>query len=398
MPPNEPDQGSKDQKPAQDHTRRASEEARTRADLQQKLLEATRKRQQAQAEENVARAETSNAIAQEGTTKASLVEAVSDRKNAAKELSEASSALLEAEKALQAAKVRQQEALDWISKASSVESSSQGAAIEATTRRIEAEVVEQYARAAREQAEHDEETLRSSMPEMDEATRRQLELEEMIRRMKELRDQEENDRRERQMREQREKEEAERVRKEAERLAREERDRQAREEQARKAHEEQERRYNEARRLQEYRDAAAKERDRCIQRDSGWSSWNDARHVNWYKAVSIEFDDIKFCASQPLTFASVPWPLLSPPQKYAFDDIEWGAVEAFFAAVKTVVGEGEYKVLIEKAHRRFHPDKWRSRGLLTTVLDETERERLEGAGNIVAQAITPLWRASKTQP
>ncbi|KIP03991.1 hypothetical protein PHLGIDRAFT_40064, partial [Phlebiopsis gigantea 11061_1 CR5-6] len=77
--------------------------------------------------------------------------------------------------------------------------------------------------------------------------------------------------------------------------------------------------------------------------------------------VSVEFEGIKFCHTQPLTFGSVPWPLLTPPHKTTLDDVDWGAVEAFFAVAKLLVAPEEYKSLVEKAHRRFHPDKWRAR-------------------------------------
>ncbi|KAJ7143711.1 hypothetical protein C8R44DRAFT_758720 [Mycena epipterygia] len=55
----------------------------------------------------------------------------------------------------------------------------------------------------------------------------------------------------------------------------------------------------------------------------------------------------------------------------------------------------EYGSLVEKVHRMFHPDKWKARGVLTTVMDEELRSSLETAGNVVAQAMTPLWRSSK---
>lgn len=123
--------------------------------------------------------------------------------------------------------------------------------------------------------------------------------------------------------------------------------------------------------------------------------WTKQRGVERFEAVSIEFDEIKFCDAQPLTFESIPWPVLGSPHRLTVNDIEWNAVEAFFAAAQAMVSESQYKAMVEKAHRRFHPDKWRSRGILHTVLDSDLRKRLEEAGNIVAQAITPIWLASK---
>ncbi|KAI0698132.1 hypothetical protein BC835DRAFT_1243651, partial [Cytidiella melzeri] len=78
--------------------------------------------------------------------------------------------------------------------------------------------------------------------------------------------------------------------------------------------------------------------------------------------VSAEFDSIKFQESQPLTFESVPWPVLDHPHRTSWDSIEWGAVEKFFNAIeKLLENQTEYKALLEKAHRRFHPDKWKAR-------------------------------------
>ncbi|EKM49818.1 uncharacterized protein PHACADRAFT_61036, partial [Phanerochaete carnosa HHB-10118-sp] len=77
--------------------------------------------------------------------------------------------------------------------------------------------------------------------------------------------------------------------------------------------------------------------------------------------VSTEFDEIKFCASQPLTFESIPWPLLCLPEKRTFVGIEWAAVETFFAVAKIALGEQQYRMVLEKTHRRFHPDRWRAR-------------------------------------
>ncbi|KAJ7348090.1 hypothetical protein DFH08DRAFT_960443 [Mycena albidolilacea] len=78
-------------------------------------------------------------------------------------------------------------------------------------------------------------------------------------------------------------------------------------------------------------------------------------------------------------------------------EIDWGAVEAFFLRAKGQFGVNVagYNTLVEKVHRLFHPDKWKSRRLLVTVMDEELRKSLEEAGNVVAQAMTPIWRKSK---
>ena len=86
----------------------------------------------------------------------------------------------------------------------------------------------------------------------------------------------------------------------------------------------------------------------------------------------------------------------------------WNSVEEFFDSVRPYIRSHEYQSFIEKSHKRFHPDRWRSRGVLKSVVDEAERSCLEvgklifiltyvvsddfQAANTVAQALTPLWR------
>ncbi|KAJ7449161.1 hypothetical protein FB451DRAFT_1287705, partial [Mycena latifolia] len=110
-----------------------------------------------------------------------------------------------------------------------------------------------------------------------------------------------------------------------------------------------------------------------------------------------EFDRIKFSEAQPLTFRAIPWPVLTDPLDMDVEQIDWNAVEAFFARCQTQMAANiaEYNSLVERVHRMFHPDKWKARGMLLSVMDEEVRVSLETAGNVVAQAMTPLWRKSK---
>lgn len=170
----------------------------------------------------------------------------------------------------------------------------------------------------------------------------------------------------------------------------------------RKAREERERRESETRhRRQVYEEAKARERERCSERDNSFTSpskvWSHTQAISRYKAVSIEFDALEFCETQPLTFGSIPWPLLTAPKSTALEQIEWGVVERFFEMLKRSTKQDEFKTLVQEAHRRFHPDRWRSRGLLDTVSDAEEREKLAAAGNIVAQALTPIWMKSRAK-
>ncbi|KAF8210284.1 hypothetical protein K438DRAFT_1570472 [Mycena galopus ATCC 62051] len=121
---------------------------------------------------------------------------------------------------------------------------------------------------------------------------------------------------------------------------------------------------------------ARRERDRR-QRNERWAygPWTTQRALERYKTLSEIFDSTKFSPDDPITFDIVPWPIL--PLRYSVEDIDWAAVEGFFNAVKPHMRSQDFASFVEKSHRRFHPDRWRSRGLLKSVADETERGCLE---------------------
>lgn len=295
----------------------------------------------------------------------------------------------------------------------------------AEAQRAFADQEEAEMRAAREEAEADE-----LEADDDDDTRRLAELAESIRKMKQLQRVEEEDRVAKMRREEKHRAAEERrqdeercrdeeQRKEDEARAAEDELEQKRcrqEEQTRREEEkqeclEQEQRDSEVRGKQEqeecarteteerqrrYEQAAARERARCFKRDQNEISsytWTSHIAVTHFKIVSTDFDDTRFCDAQPLTFESVPWPILHTPEHWSLDAVQWGAVEAFFDEVKALLGLSEYKQLVEKTQRRFHPDKWKAR--LQTVLDEALRDKLEAAVNIVSQTVNPIWHKSR---
>lgn len=282
----------------------------------------------------------------------------------------------------------------------------------ATKARQVAENVEIRTQEQQENAEQEERAaLAEDMmsEEQEKEARKREELAESIRKLAELRAQEEAYQQERMEAKQREAEESRRRTveleearaKEAAQRAKDERDRRAREEaeKIRELREKEER--AEADRKATYLMAAAQERRRCRQRDEAtWKRalpWSPAASLERFQLVSTEFDDTKFCATKPIVFENIPWPVLPSPYEMTLEHIEWGEVEAFFAKVEELVSISEYKTLVEKTHRRFHPDKWRSRGLLDTIVDDDVKRQLETAGNIVAQAMTPIWLNSRTR-
>ena len=229
--------------------------------------------------------------------------------------------------------------------------------------------------------------------DLDEEAVRQAELAESIRKMREL----ERDRplweEQRRMREACERAE------EMERQAKAEQRRKAEAQKQKQLREEVERQAREVRAEAERR-AAEDERRRQEQRrrrQQRWESgpWTSHRALERYKVLSEEFDVARFTPDQPITFIDIPWPVLHSPYRLTVEDVEWSAVERFFATVKTHMRSQDYKDFVEKSHRRFHPDRWRARKLWSAVHDDVERSWLEVAANTVAQAITPIWREAK---
>ena len=380
----------------------------------QRRESARRRREEAQKVEYQAILEKRDAREEVHIAKKRLADAARVHEDLELGLQKCEEAVREAEWALEHAVQRRSEAASLIIDSSRKKDAAATQVRGVTDRLKIAQEEEAQSRAQREHAEQEEKKVIEETEDNDEETRRQRELVESIRKMRDLREMEEVDRRDRIEKER----QAGLKRQEDERVAQVERDRKEREERERKEREEREEReekerlerekrekeQREAHRQRQYEDASETERQRCWQRDSAcwnlnsrWIVWTKEHGVGRFQVVSAEFDEIKFCDNQPLTFESVPWPVLASPYHLTVDDIEWSAVEAFFDAAQVIVDESQYKTMVEKAHRRFHPDKWRSRGLLNTVLDFDLRKRLEEAGNIVAQAITPIWLASKSR-
>ncbi|KAJ3746947.1 hypothetical protein EV360DRAFT_97791 [Lentinula raphanica] len=137
-------------------------------------------------------------------------------------------------------------------------------------------------------------------------------------------------------------------------------------------------------REQKEREEATKRQRERRQREQRWNigPWTPIRALERYRVLSEAFDTTKFNAHDPLSFHVVPWPILTPPARMSVEDVDWNAVESFFDAVKSHMRTQEFKMFVEKSQRRFHPDRWRARGLLKTVENEAERSCLEVEPNL----------------
>jgi hypothetical protein len=188
-------------------------------------------------------------------------------------------------------------------------------------------------------------------------------------------------------RERQEREEEEERRAACERRKREEAEARARAEQARREAE------REQERARQAEAEAAKRRAEAQRARWARGPWTSQRALERYRTLCESFDDAAKPAS--LAFEDIPWPTLRAPFTFGPEDIDWSAVETFFHTVRGHMRAQDYRVFVEKSHRRFHPDRWSARGLLTAVKDDDVRGMIEVAANTVEQALTPLWREAQ---
>lgn len=163
---------------------------------------------------------------------------------------------------------------------------------------------------------------------------------EASRKERELREQEEE-------RERREEKRVRERRAEAERKEREDRERMAKEAEERRKREQEEHQRREKQR-------------KHSQNRARWTRgpWTVQRALERYRFLCEQFDNAKFSRGDPLTFDDIPWPMLHCT--FSVEDIEWSAVEKFFASVKPHMRIQDYKVFVEKSHRRsvLFRDNW----------------------------------------
>ena len=131
-------------------------------------------------------------------------------------------------------------------------------------------------------------------------------------------------------------------------------------------------------REQEERQRQEKER-KHTQNRARWTRgpWTIQRALERYRFLCEQFDGAKFSSDDPLTFDDIPWPMLHCT--FSVEDIEWSSVEKFFASVKPHMRIQDYKVFVEKSHRRWASSS-RLLGLSFDLLLQVPPRPLEGSG------------------
>ena len=124
--------------------------------------------------------------------------------------------------------------------------------------------------------------------------------------------------------------------------------------------------------------------------------WTDAHAIQRYDALCETFDRAKFTQDNPPDFYEIPWPIIFSPNSTQAEDICWDSTEAFFLVAKAHIPAATYLDFVTKSHKRFHPDRWRSRNIVNSLAGRPSLQKLvEETGNTVSQALTPIWRQLK---
>jgi hypothetical protein len=122
-------------------------------------------------------------------------------------------------------------------------------------------------------------------------------------------------------------------------------------------------------------------------------AWTDLAAIQRFQALLNTFDDQRFSRSIPLTFYSIPWPLLGYPEALQTEDIQTDAIERFFDRFKFYRGMQEHKEVLRKARLLFHPDRWTARHLYDAVPDDRLASGLMVAVGDVAKSVGNLVSA-----
>jgi hypothetical protein len=173
-------------------------------------------------------------------------------------------------------------------------------------------------------------------------------------------------------------------------------------ERQRKAEEEKKRKANEKAEQQKraHEEATAAEEERCRKRDTkNWGKvpWTPDAALNRFNFVEREFTSTNYSMARPITFGSIPWPVLENPTTLTLEDLNWESVESFLRHTKKAYAgqdSAAYAKFLKQIQLMFHPDRWRSRNLLQAVMDAKLREGLEKGGKIVSQAVNQ-WIQSR---
>ncbi|KAF9019871.1 hypothetical protein BDZ89DRAFT_1043698 [Hymenopellis radicata] len=161
-----------------------------------------------------------------------------------------------------------------------------------------------------------------------------------------------------------------------------------------KAREERKRRREEEEREKRCTKALVAEEQRCRRRDRdqfgvGDGPWTDEKALKRSGTLLKEFQNVTYTIDgRPPTIRSIPWPVLVDPREFQLKQLLTGdLVGQFLRVLKSSLNEEHFRSHVMKLKVVFHPDKWQSRSLLKTVLDDSLKKELETAGNAVSQAV-----------
>lgn len=122
-----------------------------------------------------------------------------------------------------------------------------------------------------------------------------------------------------------------------------------------------------------------------------WTRWTVLRYyIQLAKEFDVKAKNVR--PEAPLTWYSIPWPILANPYSCTTNDITWKSVEAFLSTAQKEMDEEQFNSMVISTQRRFHDDRWRNRHLYDSIPDKVLRASIEEAVKSVSQAVS-AWRS-----
>jgi hypothetical protein len=123
------------------------------------------------------------------------------------------------------------------------------------------------------------------------------------------------------------------------------------------------------------------------------SEWTDEAAIQRYLNLSKGFNQKRYSRTRPLTFYSVPWPMLYDPMIATIQNVDGTVAKTFFEEMRKYQTPEQYTVLLQNARLMFHPDRWDSGRKYAAIADDQLSGMMKKAVGEIAQSVGEMINA-----
>ncbi|KAJ7588194.1 hypothetical protein C8J56DRAFT_1026216 [Mycena floridula] len=106
-----------------------------------------------------------------------------------------------------------------------------------------------------------------------------------------------------------------------------------------------------------------------------------------YMERLVTFRHAEFTPVTPISFSSLPWPVLKDPKLITESDITFATIDEFFEKARRQWNRAVYRSLVRECQRVLHPDRWDSRKLGNSIADAALRESMKRCFVVASQVV-----------